>query len=797
MSGAAVAAIACSAPDIYLIIAGLIVLSQEIIQSFYEAMCSSGCSPENISDIQPIGEDFYYRLLGDRKDKRGGACLTITPDGFAYGNFISFKTGDKGSWFSGKGVKTLSKEERSANEARYKQLEAERKAKVEIRHAAAAIEAKKLWDACKPVEAHPYLVKKGIDAHGARIDGDDLIYPGYSNGKIFTYQRIQKDGTKLFLAGARKQGTYFPLTSASEPKNIIVICEGVGTAASIRQATLLPVLSAFDAGNLQYVAKEMRNKYPDSTIILAADNDKSGEKNTGILSAQQAATKYSGFVIWPVFEDGSELTDWNDYHQIYGLESVKEKIMSVINNSTKKEEIIEVVPSWEPDGLVPFDIQIESGKLSPVFEDKKVSNTLLWKKWPSEMDNGKLEPNSLHNILVFMRHKPKYAGLFRYDKFAGRIILYKEPFWHSDGQFRIRELWDADISYITASMEKEGLSPTGAKVHEAINVVARENWIDPPIEYFNSLKWDGVKRNENWLKKYLGATGPDSYLSAIGTAFTIAIVARQFDPGCKAENMLVLEGTQGLLKSSALRALADVGRGKDRESYFCDTLSFDQLKDKDSVLKMQGKTIIEIPDLAGLDAYEIEDVKARMSIEVDEIRVPYGREMAKFPRRFVWAGSTNETHWLKDQTGNRRFWPVDCGKIDIESLRNDASQIIAEAVYLYKNKEKWWIGRDDPLWKTVEEQQDMRLLEDIWATPVEKYLDSRKFVTINEVLDGIGIKISDQKKGHQKQIIGILKKAGYKASKKWNAITLKQDRGWERINDNIVDAEYEEVELEL
>lgn len=769
---------------------------QNIIESFIGAMRAAGCAPHDASDIVADGDDHTIRAEGDRKDKRLGYCLTSTPDGFAFGNFIFFKTGEKGSWHSGKGVKSLTKEERAANEEKYKRLEAERLKKVEVKQLQAASEAKLLWSNAPLATEHLYLTRKNILPHGAKIDGEDLIYQGVCHGKICTYQRISPDGTKMFLYGGKKKGTYYPMTSKDEPKETILITEGIATAATVREATGLPTLAAFDAGNLQYVAKEMRSKYPEAKIILCADNDSGGEKNTGVFAAQQAATKYSGFVVWPDFEDGSELTDWNDYASIHGLESVKEKILSVAN---KAIEVIEEndVPGWQPDDLVPFDAPVQSGNLSPVFEDKKITNTLLWKKWPSERDNGKLEPNNMHNILVFLRHNYKYSGLFRYNRFSGKVIIHKEPFWQGliGEKFRVTEVGDNHIVYMEASMAKDGLAATDNKIHRAIYAVGKENWINPPLEYFNSLTWDKVPRLSTWLFRYLGASGDEEYLSAVGMAFLVAGVARIYNPGCKAENMLVLEGKQGLMKSTALSVLANIGRGDGEESYFCDTLGFDQINEKDTVLKTQGKLIIEIPDLAGLGSREIEAVKAWMSIQNDEIRVPYGKEMEKFPRQFILAGSTNESHWLKDQTGNRRFWPVKCGKIDINSLKDDREQLWSEAVQMYKNDAIWWIGRDSKAWAKAEIEQSERLQEDIWHQPIQRFVKCLNFVTVREILESFKIELKDQNQRQQRQVADILKKIGFVNKKK--RINGEAVSGWERINDNVVEAEYEEVEIEL
>ena len=530
------------------------------------------------------------------------------------------------------------------------------------------------------------------------------------------------------------------------------------------------------------------------------------KKNTGIFYGQQAAAAVGGFAVWPIFENNEEtkFSDFNDLHVTKGLEAVKDKILSVISIAEREVAggVIEPhnssqspghdsIPTLEPDDYVPEHAP-ESGKLTPVFDDKKISNSLIWKKWPSDSDAGKLEPNSLFNILVYMRHKPKYQGLFRYDRFAGRVILAKEPFWWSDGRFRVREIRDCDTSYMVASMEKDNLAPSGAKVREAIEVCAHENWINPPLDYFNRLQWDGVKRLDKWLSYYLGAEGDQAYLSAVGMAWLIAGVARIYDPGCKAENMLVLEGNQGLLKSTALNVLANVGRGADEESYFCDTLSFDQIADKDSVLKMQGKLIIEIPDLAGLGSREIEAVKAWMSVQTDEIRVPYGREMAKFPRQFILAGSTNESHWLKDQTGNRRFWPVRCGKIDIEALKADREQLWAEAVAMYKNKAQWWIGRDNPVWKNAQIEQADRLLEDVWYEPIGKFVRNVNFITVAEIFYLLKIDIKDQNAKHQQQIIRVLKQLGFERDKQ--RVGGEPKSGWGRKS-NVIDAEVTEFDV--
>lgn len=308
---------------------------QDITDSFLNAMRDAGCGASSETVINPDGQDHYYRLEGDKRDKRGGYCLTIAPDGFAYGNFRSFKTGESGKWHSGKKTNELTEQERQEIKSRIKQIDAERKAVVEKQNLSAAIDCKKIWDESAPApEDHPYLVRKNIKPHHARINGGNLIFNGLSEKSLMTIQSISPDGVKIFHKGGKKQGTFSPFTTAAESKAVIIICEGIATAASLREATALPVLAAWDAGNLKPVADAMRKKYPDSLILIAADNDSHGAVNTGLIAAKKAGD----IVAYPQFKpDDGELTDWNDYANLYGLENVRNEILAVVKSHAVSE----------------------------------------------------------------------------------------------------------------------------------------------------------------------------------------------------------------------------------------------------------------------------------------------------------------------------------------------------------------------------------------------------------------------------------------------------------------------------
>jgi len=425
-----------------------------------------------------------------------------------------------------------------------------------------------------------------------------------------------------------------------------------------------------------------------------------------------------------------------------------------------------------------------SSHISPTFNSMEFLDKLIWKQPPTRMKDGKKLQNSMHNVLVYLRHCEKFHGLFRFDKFSHRIILHREPFYQpASEKFKIRQINDNDIAYIKAALEFEDLSCTDATITAAISVVAAENFINPPLEYFDSIVWDGVRRLDKWLTRYLGAEGDGEYLSAVGSAWIIAGVARVYKPGCKADNMLVLEGDQGSMKSTALSVLADVGTGDDRESYFCDTLTFADIsgsKKMDAIDVLHGKLIVEFAELASLGKKEVEDVKSWITRQVDEGRKAYGHFSEKYPRQFILAGTTNETQWLKDQTGNRRFWPVKCGAIDIDALIADKEQLWAEAVYQYKRGMQHWISKESAIWLKAELEQDQRLIEDIWSWPVEQAVLGQKKVRVKDILDGLGIEVGNHNEFHQLRVIKILKKLKYKSvvSREDGKVSRYWERDW-------------------
>ncbi|MEB3212945.1 MAG: toprim domain-containing protein [Leptolyngbyaceae bacterium] len=311
---------------------------QDTIDAFLQAWLAHDILPDGTPEILP--DDKWHRVKG-ATDK--GAQKTIyyrlkIEDGFAVGNFGSYREGITHTWTS-KTDKSMSREDRDEWKRKTDEARAKRDDERKRQAAEAATLAKQRWaEAEIPIEDHPYLVRKGVRAAGLRCEGDNLIIPMTDvAGKMHGLQTISPAGDKLYMFGARKEGCFYPFPA--DDKTAIIICEGIATAASVAMAIPEhPVLAAFDAGNLVPVAEAVRMAYPEAVIIIAADNDaftanqKGEPRNVGVEKAQQAAMKAKGFAIAPEFNDNEETkyTDWNDKHQVDGLESVREGILRVM-----------------------------------------------------------------------------------------------------------------------------------------------------------------------------------------------------------------------------------------------------------------------------------------------------------------------------------------------------------------------------------------------------------------------------------------------------------------------------------
>ena len=187
----------------------------------------------------------------------------------------------------------------------------------------------------KGINTHPYLQDKDVKSHGLRIDSSLLLVPMFNtDGEIASIQTISTTGAKFFVKGGRVKGCFLPIGT---PEDVLILCEGYATGASIYEATDEAVAVCFNSGNIKEVAKELSAKYPNTKIIIAGDDDHKREQNIGRIKAVEAAKHIAGSTVFPIFDTSYDkgCTDFNDLHRLYGLKEVKKQIYKAIHDSDK------------------------------------------------------------------------------------------------------------------------------------------------------------------------------------------------------------------------------------------------------------------------------------------------------------------------------------------------------------------------------------------------------------------------------------------------------------------------------
>lgn len=371
------------------------------------------------------------------------------------------------------------------------------------------------------------------------------------------------------------------------------------------------------------------------------------------------------------------------------------------------------------------------------------------------------------NIVKILTRDRAWKGVVGYDEFASRTMkLAPLPRCH-DVQLPENdsgEWTDVDTSYVAVWMTNVyGLTPSGGMIDEAIELVARVNAFHPVRAYFRSLRWDGTPRLDTWLSDYLGVEQTE-YTRRVGRWFLIAMVARVMRPGVKFDYCLVLEGTQGLRKSTALRVLAG--------EWFSDTEL--DLSNKDAMSAIRGKLLHEFSEMGSIARAESARQKSFLSRQVDEFRPTYGRREIRCPRQLVFAGSTNEWQWNKDPTGGRRFWPIEVGgEVRTDWLATARDQLFAEAVTEF--------DRGARFWPTAEEQRTLfdpvqlqRESEDAFMDPIHDWLEglSRAEFTLAEVLtDALKLDAGRMTRDVMTRVGMLLKKLGCTRIERRNGIS--------------------------
>lgn len=329
------------------------------------------------------------------------------------------------------------------------------------------------------------------------------------------------------------------------------------------------------------------------------------------------------------------------------------------------------------------------------FESEEAFDWL--QKLKVSLNSGKPE-KTIDNILIILENDPLLKGKLAYDEFACRGLSLGELPWNKEE--KTREWSDIDDAGLRHYIEKVYGITGKEKIHDAAALCALKNTFNGVKEYLASLPaWDGLSRVDTIFTDYLGAEDT-KYTRAVARKSLVAAVARAMQPGVKYDHMPILSGAQGIGKSTFLRILA--------RNWFTDSLV--TFEGKEASEMIQGSWVIEVGELSGMTRSETNTVKQFITKTDDKYREAYGRRTGVFPRRCVFFGTTNDSEFLRDTTGNRRFWPVDVGLLSpkksvFRDLEQEVDQIWGEAYFFWQLGEPLYLNKEiEEIAKEVQEE---------------------------------------------------------------------------------------------
>lgn len=372
-------------------------------------------------------------------------------------------------------------------------------------------------------------------------------------------------------------------------------------------------------------------------------------------------------------------------------------------------------------------------------------------------DNGRVIPD-LANVLHVLREDQALVFAMAFNEMRQRSIAMTE--WPLgpralQGEPPPHEIGDDDISRLQEWLQHMGMPRIGREiVAQAVEVFARERKVHPIRDWLNALESDGGDLRQNWLTVCLGVPD-DPYHRAIGKMFLTSMVARIFQPGCKCDYMIVLEGPQGEEKSRFCRALAG------GDEYFSEHLP---RIDSDAIrlsMHLRGKWLIEVSELSAFLKADPEAMKHFVSQQNEQYTPKYGRSEVREPRQCVFIGTTNEDEYIRDVTGGRRYWPIKVRFVNVDRLERMRAQLFAETVLAYRANEAWWPDRTFEK-EIITPVQDARQWEDALTEKVTEILDQLSEISLAQLGARLGFDNTRFDTPAQKRLAAILRKAQWR-----------------------------------
>jgi virulence-associated protein E/DNA primase RepB-like protein len=392
--------------------------------------------------------------------------------------------------------------------------------------------------------------------------------------------------------------------------------------------------------------------------------------------------------------------------------------------------------------------------------------------WPEGKDRNGLPRRNFQNTQAALL---RLGVEFWFDEFRQRMFVSG----HSLQAFR-GELNDRACLYLRDIVNKTfGFDPGKDMTRDAVEQLCNQNIVDPVREYLDGLVWDGVDRLDRWLMDYAGSDDTP-YVRAVSRIALIAAVRRARKPGVKFDTILVLEGPQGTGKSTLINIMAS-------DEFFSDQ-DILALDNKSQMEALEGIWIYELCELAGMRHTDVNKIKAFASRAVDRARPAYARFSEARPRRGIFVGTTNDDQYLKDETGNRRFWPIRTGAIDLVGLKAIRDQLWAEAGAYEAQGEPIVLDRD--LWVDATLEQQKRVEVDGWEIALEgiggRAFNGRELAPSKWLMEEVlGVSRSHVQGYHYKRLAKAMKALDWKGPTTITLPTGEKVKGYWRLTDRL------------
>lgn len=550
------------------------------------------------------------------------------------------------------------------------------------------------------------------------------------------------DGFEGWCHGSLENAPLYGLSELlAAPDKQVLVVEGEKCADAAREALQGRVVVVSWCGGTNRVDRSDWSPLAGRSVIWWADNDDEGRK--AMAEARGPAHAAKNKRVAEYGEKGGDVADL-----ILAGGSVADYINANIsewNDDANPKPPANSKPSPEPSAADKDHKDGTQGVGGGGREAAKIAETIDWESQLQYTKSGEgLDKSSLVNAALMLEYHDTLKGIYAWNDFSKEIAIMRKPPWERSWS-GTRLIKETDITSTAMQMEFLGIKPKRSDMAAIIAQVAEYNRFNPVVDALEQLVWDGVPRlmggkhgKQNYAPLSVRYFGTEN--TEINAQFfcktMVAAVARAYQPGCKVDTALILEGGQGAGKSTAIEVLAEAIAHKVYTDEIADPGS------KDAGLQIQGRWIVEVSELDAFRRSETSTIKSWISRKEDKFRRPYGKVIENFPRSCVFIGSVNPPPhgYLKDPTGARRFWPVRVGEIDMPLLKEDAVQLWAEARHMYLEGKEWFLIGDEV--KQAEVAQAARLEGDPWNPLIAGFVDSHQMamktrINVSEIM-GVG-----------------------------------------------------------